>query len=160
MAEQQARGPSDADILKLDNQLCFGLYAATHAITRAYRPLLSELGVTYSQFLVLLALWEQDPQTVSELGDRLFLDSGTLSPVLKRLESAGLVHKQRSPRDERVVQVTLTERGVALRPPVREVCWKVRQKLGMSVDQIAKMRVELDAVIETFKDDLRDTAAA
>ena len=97
--------------LRLDQQLCFALYSASRATTAAYRPILDELGLTYPQYLVLLVLWEDEPVTVRRLGERLQLDSGTLSPLLKRLESAGLVVRQRSPADERSVQITLTDKG-------------------------------------------------
>lgn len=100
--------------LRLEQQLCFAVYSASHAFTRFYRPLLAELGVTYPQYLVLLTLWEQDGLSVSAIGERLLLDSGTLTPVLKRLAAIGLVERNRSPRDERQVLVTLTERGAAL----------------------------------------------
>lgn len=99
---------------RLDEQLCFALYSASRAVTAAYRPMLDELELTYPQYLVLLVLWEEEPCTVSHLGDRLHLDSGTLSPLLKRLESAGFVRRQRSTTDERRVDITLTDKGRAL----------------------------------------------
>lgn len=99
---------------RLDEQLCFALYSASRAVTAAYRPLLDELELTYPQYLVLLVLWEEEPCTVSHLGDRLHLDSGTLSPLLKRLESAGLVRRRRSTTDERRVDISLTPEGRAL----------------------------------------------
>lgn len=99
---------------RLDEQLCFALYSASRAVTAAYRPLLEELELTYPQYLVLMVLWEEQPCTVGHLGDRLHLDSGTLSPLLKRLESAGLVRRQRSATDERRVEISLTDRGRAL----------------------------------------------
>lgn len=109
------------DPLRLDRQICFPLYAATNLLTRLYRPVLAEIGLTYSQYLVMLVLWEQAPQSVSALGARLHLDSGTLTPLLKRMEAAGLVTRQRDPSDERRVQIALTERGDALRVPARRV---------------------------------------
>ena len=133
--------------MKLDNQLCFGLYAATHAITRAYRPLLNELGITYSQFLVLLVLWENDKQTVTSLGASLFLDSGTLSPVLKRLEASGFVTKTRQSRDERVVEVMLTRNGRDLQERARTVCQKVRCRIGLPDPDLALMRRDLDRLV-------------
>ncbi|STZ25421.1 MarR family transcriptional regulator [Mycolicibacterium aichiense] len=99
---------------RLDEQLCFALYSASRAVTAAYRPMLDELDLTYPQYLVLLVLWEEEPCTVSHLGDRLHLDSGTLSPLLKRLESGGFVRRQRSTTDERRVEITLTAKGRAL----------------------------------------------
>lgn len=105
----------DTSWLALDRQLCFALYAASLAMTKLYKPLLAELGLTYPQYLVMLALWEGDDQTVSGLGERLTLDSGTLTPLLKRLESSGLVQRQRDATDERRVRVQLTPAGRALR---------------------------------------------
>ncbi|MFY0578782.1 MarR family winged helix-turn-helix transcriptional regulator [Cystobacter fuscus] len=101
------------DVLRLDDQLCFALHAASRAMTGAYQPLLEELGVTYPQYLVLMALWEEDGARVSRLGERLYLDSATLTPLLKRLESRGLVERRRSQVDERVVEVFLTPEGRA-----------------------------------------------
>ena len=98
-------------MLLLDNQLCFALYSTSLAMTRFYKPLLDALGITYPQYLVLLVLWEQEGLTVSELGNRLFLDSGTLTPLLKRMESSGLVTRLRAVEDERRVHITLTAAG-------------------------------------------------
>ena len=102
---------SDNAMLLLDNQLCFALYSTSLTMTRFYKPLLDELGITYPQYLVLLVLWEQEGLTVSELGNRLFLDSGTLTPLLKRMESSGLVTRLRAVEDERRVHITLTTAG-------------------------------------------------
>jgi DNA-binding MarR family transcriptional regulator len=107
---------SDLDaMLKLDNQLCFALYSTSLAMTRVYKPLLDELGLTYPQYLAMLVLWEQDRLMVSELGERLFLDSGTLTPLLKRLEASGFVSRIRALDDERRVHVSLTPAGRALK---------------------------------------------
>lgn len=103
------------DPLLLDRQVCFPLYAATNLLTRLYGPVLAAIGLTYPQYLVMLVLWEEEPQTVGELGARLYLDSGTLTPLLKRMEAAGLVSRQRDPQDERRVLVSLTPKGRALR---------------------------------------------
>jgi len=102
-------------MLQLDNQLCFALYSTSLAMTRVYKPLLDNLGLTYPQYLAMLVLWEQDGLMVSELGDKLFLDSGTLTPLLKRLESSGLVSRIRAVEDERRVHITLTAAGRALK---------------------------------------------
>lgn len=109
-----ARTATDNPLL-LDLQVCFPLYAATNHITRMYGPVLSRIGLTYPQYLVMLVLWEEQPQSVGSLGARLHLDSGTLTPLLKRMEKAGLVERTRDPADERRVLVTLTEQGQALR---------------------------------------------
>src|SRR4030095_8240519 len=100
---------SSADLpLRLDNQICFAVYSTAHAFNRFYKPLLDKLGLTYPQYLVMLVLWEEDGLPVKEIGERLFLDSGTLTPLLKRLEAAGLVKRTRSKEDERQVIVALT----------------------------------------------------
>jgi DNA-binding MarR family transcriptional regulator len=107
--------PTAADRLQLDAQLCFAVYSAAHAYNRLYRPLLDRLRLTYPQYLVMLVLWETDGPTVKALGKRLLLDSGTLTPLLKRLEAAGLVSRERSATDERQVLIQLTEAGRALK---------------------------------------------
>lgn len=103
------------DPLLLDRQVCFSLYAATNLLGRLYGPVLAELGLTYPQYLVMLVLWEHEVQTVGALGERLYLDSGTLSPLLKRMEASGMVTRRRDPTDERRVVVALTNEGRALR---------------------------------------------
>ena len=107
--------PSTDDMLLLDNQLCFAVYSASLAMTRLYKPLLEKLGLTYPQYLVMLALWEDDGPTVSELGARLSLDSGTLTPLLKRLEASGHVARVRDVADERRVHIMLTSAGRKLK---------------------------------------------
>lgn len=116
-APPAAPAPAGADTLALDRQLCFALYSASLAMTRLQKPRLEALGLTYPQYLVLLALWAQDGQTVGELGARLVLDSGTLTPMLKRMEAAGWLHRERDPADERRVRVELRPAGRALREP-------------------------------------------
>ena len=134
--------------LRLENQLCFGLYAAAHAMNRAYRVSLGPLGLTYPQYLTLLALWETDRQSVSELGQRLRLDSGTLTPVLKRLESAGLVRRARSRADEREVEITLTDRGSAMRDEAVDVRREIVCKLSMPEDEIRRLRGDIDKLLD------------
>lgn len=146
----QIEHDADVDPLSLDNQLCFSLYAAAHAIKKAYRPLLDDLGLTYPQYLVLIVLWKTDALKVSDIGHKLALDSGTLTPVLKRLESAGLVTRARRPHDEREVEISLTEAGRALRERAVGVRCQIVQQLGMSEPEIAALRGELDAVISTL----------
>lgn len=107
--------PANDAMLRLDNQLCFALYSASLAMTKLYKPLLDALQLTYPQYLVMLVLWETDGLTVSALGERLFLDSGTLTPLLKRMETAGLLQRQRSAEDERRVEVFLSPAGLALK---------------------------------------------
>jgi len=103
------------EMLLLENQLCFSIYACSREITKLYRPMLDEIGITYPQYLVMLSLWENDKQTVKDLGDSLFLDSGTLTPMLKRMEQTGLIMRQRDSIDERKVFITLTEDGKKLK---------------------------------------------
>ena len=132
--------------LRLEEQLCFALYSASRAVTSAYRPLLDELDLTYPQYLVLLVLWEDDACTIGQLGDRLHLDSGTLSPLIKRLEAAGLVRRQHSNADERRVDVTLTAEGRALED--RAAC--IPERLLGSTDadpaQLAALRDALNLI--------------
>jgi DNA-binding MarR family transcriptional regulator len=113
-SQHSAHASNDA-MLRLDNQLCFAVYSASLAMTRLYKPLLDQLGLTYPQYLVMLALWEQDGPMVSELGQRLSLDSGTLTPLLKRLQASGLVSRVRDEQDERRVHIQLTTAGKRLK---------------------------------------------
>ena len=140
------------DDLLLRRQVCFALYAASRALTDVYRPILDEFGLTYPQYLVLLVLWERpdDAPTVSELGGELRLDSGTLSPLLKRLETAGLVVRRRSARDERRVEVGLTEQGRALREQLCDVPLRVAQATGLSLDELVALRDTLTRVTDTI----------
>ena len=119
-----------ADPLKLDSMLCFAVYAAEHAFTRFYKPRLDALGLTYPQYLEFLVLWESDGLTVKALGDRLFLDSGTITPLLKRLEGRGLLRRQRDEEDERQVRIYLTPEGRALRAKAMAVPLAVGEALG------------------------------
>ncbi|MFC8620397.1 MarR family winged helix-turn-helix transcriptional regulator [Micromonospora purpureochromogenes] len=139
------------DDLVLRRQVCFALYAASRALTDVYRPILDEVGLTYPQYLVLLVLWErEDAPTVSELGAALRLDSGTLSPLLKRLESAGLVVRSRSARDERRVEVGLTADGRALRHRMDEVPLQVARATGLTEAELIALRDTLTRVTETI----------
>ncbi|GEP01420.1 hypothetical protein GCM10007887_23060 [Methylobacterium haplocladii] len=138
------------DPLLLDNQLCYALYAAAHRMTKSYRPMLERMGLTYPQYLVLLVLWETDGVTVSEIGRRLRLDSGTLTPVLKRLETAGLVVRNRRRSDEREVEIALTPNGRDLRAEAVSVRQSVMCQLHMSEPEIQAMRADLNALIENL----------
>lgn len=138
------------DPLLLDNQLCYALYAAAHRMTKSYRPMLERMGLTYPQYLVLLVLWENDGITVSEIGRRLRLDSGTLTPVLKRLESGGLLNRSRRQSDEREVEIALTDQGRALRAEAVAVRQSVMCQLNMSEPEIQAMRADLNALIENL----------
>lgn len=125
--------------LRLDDQLCFGLYSASRAVTGLYRTLLEDLDLTYPQYLVMLALWERDERLVKELGTALNLDSGTLSPLLKRLESAGLVRRRRRADDERSVDITLTEQGRAMRSRAEGIPDVVAEAMGLDPAELDTM---------------------
>ncbi|MEW5356318.1 MarR family winged helix-turn-helix transcriptional regulator [Streptomyces sp. 16-176A] len=139
-----AAAPDEEDWLRLDGQVCFSLHAASRAFNGVYRVLLKELGLTYPQYLVMLVLWEHGEQPVKRLGERLRLDSGTLSPLLKRLEAAGLVHRERSAHDERSVEVRLTDKGTALRARALQVPRRIMAATGFTLEEIAALRTTLD----------------
>jgi MarR family transcriptional regulator, organic hydroperoxide resistance regulator len=126
--------------ISIDSQLCFALYSASRAMTAAYRPILAELKLTYPQYLVLLVLWEHEPVTVRSLGERLRLDSGTLSPLLKRLEANGFVRRERSTDDERLVEVTLTPAGRRLEETAQCIPAELFSATGMSERQATDLR--------------------
>ncbi|WP_332119345.1 MarR family transcriptional regulator [Azorhizobium caulinodans] len=127
----------------LDDLLCFAVYSAEHAFTRAYRPLLKALDVTYPQYLLLVLLWNKDGQSVKELGEQLHLDSGTLTPLLKRLEGAGFVRRARNAADERVVNITLTPEGRALQAKAQEVLQSMGEAIGLCAEDREALRVQL-----------------
>ncbi|MEU3057731.1 MarR family winged helix-turn-helix transcriptional regulator [Streptomyces griseus] len=126
----------DAELLRLDHQVCFSLHAASRAFGGFYRQALKDLGLTYSQYLVMLVLWEHGPQSVKAIGERLQLDSGTLSPLLKRLDTAGLVRRERSREDERSVLIDLTDEGTRLRERALSVPRGVLAATGLSLDEV------------------------
>jgi DNA-binding MarR family transcriptional regulator len=128
----------------LDDQLCFALYSTAHAVTRAYKPLLDEYGLTYPQYLVLLVLWEQDGMSVKEIGERLFLDSGTLTPLLKRMEAAGFVRRSRDPADERQLRVGLTAKAQDLRSKARDIAYKLFCDFGRPLPALVALREDLN----------------
>ena len=151
---------SSADFpLRLDNQICFAVYSTAHAFNRVYKPLLDKLGLTYPQYLVMLVLWERDDVAVKDIGERLFLDSGTLTPLLKRLEAAHLVRRTRSSEDERQVLIALTAQGHALKEKARSVPQSILVASDCSVpelvamkDEIVALRDRLNAVIGEYGD--------
>ena len=130
--------------LLLANQLCFAVYSTAHAFNRFYKPMLDRLGLTYPQYLVMLVLWEQDGVAVKEIGERLFLDSGTLTPLLKRLEAAGLVKRTRSREDERQVIVALTAQGEALKEKARTLPLSILAASECSVAELAALKKEVE----------------
>ena len=140
--------------LKLDNQICFAVYSAAHAFNRVYKRVLDELGLTYPQYLAMLVLWERDGLAVKAIGDQLFLDSGTLTPLLKRMEGMGLVKRTRSTEDERQVLIALTAQGQALKEKARTLPQSILSAAQCSVseivamkDEIVKLRDKLNAAI-------------
>jgi DNA-binding MarR family transcriptional regulator len=144
----QARGGAPA---LLADQVCFALYSASHAVTGYYRPMLDELGLTYPQYLVMLALWQQDGLTLKELGTMLYLDSGTLSPLLKRLEQRELVRRTRSAEDERSVIVTLTDAGDGLRRRATGVPAVIQTAMDLDDDQLEALRAQLRALADSVR---------
>ncbi|KRA57270.1 MarR family transcriptional regulator [Caulobacter sp. Root656] len=134
------------EALRLDRQLCFALYGAANRVTRLYRPMLDALGLTYPQYLAMLVLWEASPRTVGALGEALDLESSTLTPLLKRLETQGLVARTRDPEDERRVVVTLTETGAALRDKAKAVPEQLFCKLNLQLDELGDLRERLKAL--------------
>ena len=139
--------------LALDNQLCFPLYAASRELTRCYKPFLDPLGLTYPQYVTMMALWERDGMKVGELGGRLHLDSATLTPLLKRLEARGLVHRERSLEDERAVIVTLTEEGRALRETALEVPRCLASRINLAPEDAIQLKLLLDKLLSTLVDE-------
>lgn len=141
------RKPTAADqALRLDNQICFAVYSTAHAFNRVYKPLLDRLGLTYPQYLVMLALWERDDVPVKHLGERLFLDSGTLTPLLKRLEAAELIKRTRSTEDERQVLIALTPQGHALREKAKVVPQSILAASDCTVGELLAMKDEIVAL--------------
>lgn len=139
-----------ADDLRLGEFLCFAVYSANHAFNRVYKPLLGALGLTYPQYLAMVALWEQDDQTVGGLGARLFLESSTLTPLIKRLETDGLVTRARDAEDERVVRVRLTAAGRALRVKAETVPGCILDASGLDAVSLARLRNQISALRDTL----------
>jgi DNA-binding MarR family transcriptional regulator len=147
MAKSAMAKPIAADqMLRLDNQICFAVYSAAHAFNRFYKPYLERLGLTYPQYLVMLALWERDGVPLKDIGGRLFLDSGTLTPLLKRLEAAQLIKRTRNTEDERQVLIALTAQGQALKEKARAVPMSILSASACSVGELAAMKNEIVAL--------------
>jgi MarR family transcriptional regulator, organic hydroperoxide resistance regulator len=147
---EKTQPSSDNAALLLDNQLCFALYSASLAMTKLYKPLLETLGLTYPQYLVMLVLWERDGLMVSELGERLFLDSGTLTPLLKRLESSGLIARIRDVQDERRVHITLTAAGRALKTQAAEIPNCILKASQCSLPDIVALTQQVQTLRKNF----------
>jgi DNA-binding MarR family transcriptional regulator len=162
-AMRTAKSPSPsvpADWLQLDRQLCFALYSASLATTKLYKPLLDPLGLTYPQYLAMLALWEHDDLGVNELGERLFLDSGTLTPLLKRMEAAGWLQRRRAADDERRVIVSLSEQGRALKKQARAVPRQIAAAGGCSADELTALTRQLQGLRTRILESTRSARAA
>ena len=136
------------DILKLENQVCFPVYALSRHITSLYRPHLEKMGLTYPQYLVMLVLWEHNQVTVKELGKKLWLDSGTLTPLLKRLIENGLVTKNRSELDERLVDITITEKGKTLKEQALSLPYTLIKELETDEEQFLMLKAQIDKLLE------------
>ncbi len=136
------------EAMKLANQLCFPLYAAARNVTGLYTPWLKPLGLTYTQYIVFLVLWERDGISVSEIGERLMLDNGTLSPLLKKMEQAGYVERRRCREDDRVVEITLTEKGRALREQAKDIPQKVAGCVNLPAEKAQQLYALLYELLE------------
>jgi DNA-binding MarR family transcriptional regulator len=141
-----AQKPAATAAPLLGNQLCFAVYSTAHAFNRVYKPLLDRLGLTYPQYLVMLVLWERDDVPVKDIGERLFLDSGTLTPLLKRLEAAGLIKRTRSKDDERQVLIVLTSKGQALRDKAKSLPQAILAASACSIGELSALKNELIAL--------------
>lgn len=142
--------------LKLDNQLCFPIYAASRLITRAYQPHLDDLGITYPQYLVLMVLWETDGLSVHDISERLILNTNTLTPLLKRMEAQGLVTRTRSSQDERVVRIQLSAKGKALREEAADIPLRLNERLqesNLNLEQLLELKANLHRLIEFLSKD-------
>ena len=148
-AARLASEPDDA--LKLDEFLCFAIYSAGHAFTRVYKPLLGRLGVTYPQYVAMVALWEEDGQTVGGLGEKLSLGSSTLTPLLKRLEALGFILRTRDPCDERQVRLRLTRSGRAMRKKAREIPGCIIEASGLPIEDLVRLKSGIVALRRTLE---------
>lgn len=135
------------DKLKLDNQLCFAVYVASKEIIKQYKPFLDPLGLTYTQYITLLALWEKSNISVKELGQRLFLDSGTLTPLLKKLEAMNLIERVRSSDDERLIIVSLTKKGLDLKKEVIDIPDKIICSTNLNIENAVSLKKHLDILL-------------
>ena len=150
MPSQSTPHSPSPPLLRLDNQVCFALYSASLAMTKLYKPLLDDIGLTYPQYLVMLVLWERDGITVSELGERLFLDSATLTPLLKRMEQAGLLNRARAASDERQVIISLTQQGDQLRHEAALLPEAILTASHCSVEQVVDMKQQLNQLRDSL----------
>ncbi|MYY24338.1 MarR family winged helix-turn-helix transcriptional regulator [Elizabethkingia anophelis] len=136
--------------LKLDNQICFPVYALSREIVGRYRPLLDQLDITYPQYLVLLVLWEHQEQSVSQLGEKLYLDSGTLTPLLKRLEQKKLVTRSRSKEDERIVKIKLTSEGQSLQKNAASIPKQLFEDMKVPEEELKQLKTTIEKILTTL----------
>ena len=148
---------NEDEFVKLDNQLCFVLYAASRVLTKLYGPFLEKLNITYPQYLVMLVLWEHETLSVGDIGRLLYLDSGTLTPLLQRLESAGLITRKRLPEDERKVMAALTSRGRAMKKQAVSVPVELFCRSGLTVEEFQSIKKDVTTLLERMKEDLHTT---
>ncbi|MBB1149576.1 MarR family transcriptional regulator [Myroides sp. NP-2] len=137
--------------LSLENQVCFPIYALAKEIVQHYRPFLDALGITYPQYLVLMVLWKEREQTVGQLGDRVFLDSGTLTPLLKRMEQKGMVERRRNPADERVVNISLTPKGLALEEQASDIPQKLMESMQVTEEEVVALKNSIMKILNKQK---------
>ncbi len=145
------------DLLKLENQICFPLYVASRLITRAYQPMLDDMGITYPQYLVLLALWENDGQTVNQISQELYLNTNTITPLLKRMEKTGIITRTRSQEDERKVLIRLTSQGINLKKKAYCIPDEILQKTGLSLSEINQLKQQIHQLIHQMEETDRDS---
>jgi MarR family transcriptional regulator, organic hydroperoxide resistance regulator len=139
------------NLLKLENQLCFSAYTASRLITKLYRPFLEQIGITYPQYLVMLVLWEEEGITLKDLGNRLYLDSGTLTPLLKRLEALKLINRERSSEDERLLCVTITNEGRLLKEKAKLIPECLLSSINIDTTELIQLKKGLDNLINSFE---------
>ncbi|MGL5822335.1 MAG: MarR family winged helix-turn-helix transcriptional regulator [Sarcina sp.] len=142
---------NEKDVLKLDNQICFSLYAASKEVIKKYKPILSKYNLTYTQYITMLVLWEYNKLSVKEIGCKLHLDSGTLTPLIKKLEAMELVTKYRSKEDDRVVLVELTKKGEVLKEKVKDVPKSIYCSVGLDIKELQSLKKTLDKMIEEMQ---------
>lgn len=162
MTEKRDEAETDTiqqGMLALDQQLCFAVYSAAHALNRTYKPLLDPYGLTYPQYIALMTLWQEDGRTVKTLGATLGLDSGTLSPLLKRLEASGYITRARDKSDERQVLVTLTEKGRAMQRDAVAIRMEIGKATGCTLEALQALTGDLQAMTERLENGARDDAA-
>lgn len=138
------------ETIKLDNQLCFSLYAASREVIKLYKPILDKYNLTYTQYVVMLVLWEEEKKTVKQIGQKLHLDSGTLSPLLKKLESMKLIKRYRDLHDDRVVIAELTQKGKLLKDDILEVPKQMACKVGVTLEEFKILKGSLDKLLKNF----------